>query len=1121
MATLVSTGQLTIVDTNDGQSVAEISVYARKASTPNTPTGGAYNFTTQALTVPTSADVTWYSTPDGTSGTATLYISRARATYDPTKGTTTLTAWTTPVQLSGSDGSNAIAASNNNYVHQLSAYANGEVKSYVGSGTTISVVEGGVGLTWVSNATTLTNGTFKITGTTLSPANSITVPAIASATIGDLSGMTADTVSITYNISYLTSKGVSGTISTVQTVDKKLDAPSATISATASSFSYPATGTGATPSSSTVTATSFGVSSTPHYEFFVGSTSVQTKSTTVTYTYTPNNAYSNMPQTVTVKVYPSASSAVVLAQASIAMNATRVGDPGTPGTNTATVALYAKNTSNTTAPDTFSGTFTYSFSNRTLSGGNLNGWSTIPPSITKGEYLWARYAITSSTTNTSTIYATDFSSAVIAAVSGIDGTGTPGVTVKTATVYLYYQSASTTNPSDAPTSSVPTYGTNPYNFDTGVFTTTNPSAWKQSPPEMQAGTTVNKYWYKQISISQTGTNNQSITAGETLLGTNFTNLVTFTSLSTPGSTQIDGGNITTGTVNADRIDTKSLYIKNAAGQTIFSAGSLQNWSGNYVDLSWWKRGATIPWTTNGETNAIVSVSPTTTGADYKEAGPKGDSDLVWYCQEVNNDSGAGGGWNASLTSIDPNKTYRFAILIKFGDVGNGTAYWGTGNVCDLNTATVNGNPYFASIASTNLSRDRWYLFVGYVFPYGSTKNTNDGAGIWDCKTGVKIADGTNYCHAPTGANVHRAYQYYASYGASQKFSRPMVHLVDGTEPSLREFFEASTVFNSYNSLGQNLISNSDCTSTSCWTTGWNQYGAQLTFINVYASSVVGWDTTNYVLAGSTTRNLVWRQNGYIAGGNNDAQAVDLYPHQGTWSRDSGFPVVTGQKYIFSCYVQTHRCKSAVHIQFWDGSGNALASAWSSVQDPINGSANALSQYKRLYVTATAPANAVSATVLVRKYNTVDYSGDSYIWLAAPMLESVNPNATTPSPYTAGPVGKATALGALSSVSSSILSATISVDAVAGAGFKAGDLTWNESGTRTGGKGVAMTPGGLLGHNGTNTTFAIDASTGAATFSGTLSVVGSTAGSGSMEITNSAIIVKDSSNNIRVKLGKLS
>ena len=74
---------------------------------------------------------------------------------------------------------------------------------------------------------------------------------------------------------------------------------------------------------------------------------------------------------------------------------------------------------------------------------------------------------------------------------------------------------------------------------------------------------------------------------------------------------------------------------------------------------------------------------------------------------------------------------------------------------------------------------------------------------------------------------------------------------------------------------------------------------------------------------------------------------------------------------------------------------------------------------------------------------------------------------------------------LSRTTSDILSATISVDAVTGAGFRAGNLTWDAFGVRTGGSGVALTPGGLLGHNGSKTTFAINSLTGDAVFGGTV------------------------------------
>jgi len=63
------------------------------------------------------------------------------------------------------------------------------------------------------------------------------------------------------------------------------------------------------------------------------------------------------------------------------------------------------------------------------------------------------------------------------------------------------------------------------------------------------------------------------------------------------------------------------------------------------------------------------------------------------------------------------------------------------------------------------------------------------------------------------------------------------------------------------------------------------------------------------------------------------------------------------------------------------------------------------------------------------------------------------------------------------------------------GIVAGSLTWDSTGTRTGGQGVAITPKGIVGHNGTKATFVIDSTSGDATFSGALSAAtGSFAGS---------------------------
>lgn len=272
---------------------------------------------------------------------------------------------------------------------------------------------------------------------------------------------------------------------------------------------------------------------------------------------------------------------------------------------------------------------------------------------------------------------------------------------------------------------------------------------------------------------------------------------------------ITGDRLAVATITADRIAAGTL----TATQVSVGAGILnteQQWTqvqnrptddsikNNLIDLSSWRKGAAIPWTPNGEANAFFPCAPGgTADLPIGLAGPRGGNDVVWYCQEQANNGQQGGGWDAPAMQLDPTKIYRFAVPIRiYGPAATaGTAYWGTGGVCDLNTTTANSNPYFAVLSRPQMQTDRWYLFVGYVFPYGSTANTHDSAGIWDCKTGVKVGGGSNYNHSSSGIVNHRAYQYYAENGAQQLFGRPMINLVDGTEPSLREYFEQTAVLN--------------------------------------------------------------------------------------------------------------------------------------------------------------------------------------------------------------------------------------------------------------------------------------------------------------------------------------
>ncbi|MBE0438030.1 MAG: DUF1983 domain-containing protein [Methylomicrobium sp.] len=102
------------------------------------------------------------------------------------------------------------------------------------------------------------------------------------------------------------------------------------------------------------------------------------------------------------------------------------GQDGLAGLNTATAYLYRKSTSGTSAPASFSGTFTYTFSTGLLSGGTFNTWAQSPPTLNKGEFLWMRQATASSTSSTDTISISEWSSAAVIGIGGQDGTDGQG-----------------------------------------------------------------------------------------------------------------------------------------------------------------------------------------------------------------------------------------------------------------------------------------------------------------------------------------------------------------------------------------------------------------------------------------------------------------------------------------------------------------------------------------------------------------------------------------------------------------------------------------------------------------------------------------------------------------------
>lgn len=148
-------------------------------------------------------------------------------------------------------------------------------------------------------------------------------------------------------------------------------------------------------------------------------------------------------------------------------------------------------------------------------------------------------------------------------ITGPDGL----IGLRQKTGFVYYQQPTTQNPG-APTAQ-------DYSFTQQAFVGLQ-QQWLETAPTFTAGST-NQYWYASWNAAEARDANGA-PAGDTtrdasgqqseqgslsfsqtaLEGVGFTGLVTFTDLQQQGSTQINGANITTGTITAQYIDLQSM-----------------------------------------------------------------------------------------------------------------------------------------------------------------------------------------------------------------------------------------------------------------------------------------------------------------------------------------------------------------------------------------------------------------------------------------------------------------------------------------------------------------------------------------------------------------------------------
>ncbi len=118
------------------------------------------------------------------------------------------------------------------------------------------------------------------------------------------------------------------------------------------------------------------------------------------------------------------------------------------------------------------------------------------------------------------------------------------------------------------------------------------------------------------------------------------------------------------------------------------------------------------------------------------------------------------------------------------------------------------------------------------------------------------------------------------------------------------------------------------------------------------------------------------------------------------------PVVVGQRYEASAYVQSHRARPRLYLIWYDAAGAQLGSSISEgptadVTLTENGTARDLSQWYRCKVFGVAPAGAHTARVAMRKWDTLDGGVNSYCWWLFPYLGVAGTNQTVFTPYSPG------------------------------------------------------------------------------------------------------------------------
>ena len=194
------------------------------------------------------------------------------------------------------------------------------------------------------------------------------------------------------------------------------------------------------------------------------------------------------------------------------------------------------------------------------------------------------------------------------------------------------------------------------------------------------------------------------------------------------------------------------------------------------------------------------------------------------------------------------------------------------------------------------------------------------------------------------------------------------------------------------------------------------------FIGGFAPAVMGWNpagcgalSLNTSGAWTPTASRAIDSRLAVRSGNQYNVGCDVYLSGGYQQAATGIPVIGGRRYELSAKLASHRCDSALCIDFFDA-GNVFVGGSGTGWVPRKSGGNAFGAnaygtgWTHAAVFGVAPENAAYASVYWRRSDGEMENTDSYAWLTQPYFGEATAAQTVPSTYSPG-----IARGALSNV----------------------------------------------------------------------------------------------------------